>query len=111
MLRYICILGFPPADVAVRDVLMRFDREDKNMQGKSYSGVCHFLLGLFVCAKGTVTALRADDKKDRIVKFREFMLKEQKFGRVGENRRNFYASIVNRAKKVRRLIFILLIFL
>lgn len=79
------------------------------MQGKSYSRACHFLLELFVCAKGTITALRADNKKDRIVKFREFMSKEQKFGRVGENRRNFYASVVNRAKKVRRVIFILLI--
>ncbi|KAI0247841.1 hypothetical protein BJV78DRAFT_1285209 [Lactifluus subvellereus] len=91
--------GFPPPDVAVRDFLTQFDSYDQNMQENSYSRACYFLFSLFVCAKDTITTLGADDKKDRIVKFREFMSKGQKFGRAGENRRNFNADVVTQAKK------------
>ncbi|KAI0253843.1 hypothetical protein BJV78DRAFT_133573 [Lactifluus subvellereus] len=91
--------GFPPPDDIVRDFLTQFDSYDQKMQEKSYTRACHFLFSLFVCTKDMITTLGADNKKDRIVKFREFMSEEQRFGREGENRRNFYAGVVSQAKK------------
>ncbi|KAI0253034.1 hypothetical protein BJV78DRAFT_235120 [Lactifluus subvellereus] len=91
--------GFPPADVAVRKFLTQFDKKDKNMQEKSYSRACHFLLKLFIHTKDTITTLGADNKKDRIVKFRDFMSEGQKFDEVGKKRKNFYARVVKLARK------------
>ncbi|KAI0253795.1 hypothetical protein BJV78DRAFT_130947 [Lactifluus subvellereus] len=68
--------GFPPTDDAVREFLTQFDSKDKNMQSKSYS------------------------RKDRIVKFREFMSEEQRFGEVGEKRKNFYTGVSQAQKAI-----------
>ena len=106
MVRYTRLLGFPPPDVAVRKFLTDFDSNDKEMQQKSYSRACHFLISLFVRAKDTIAALASlgDDENDRILKFRAFMSEEQKFGDVGEKRKNFYAGVVSQAQKVRQIL-------
>ncbi|KAI0253835.1 hypothetical protein BJV78DRAFT_1359880 [Lactifluus subvellereus] len=92
--------GFPPPDVVVRNFLTPYDSEDKNMQEKSYSRACHFLLELFVCTKDTITSLGADNQKDRIAKkFRDFMSEDQRFSGVGTKRKEFYAGVVGKAQK------------
>ncbi|KAI0253840.1 hypothetical protein BJV78DRAFT_1351441 [Lactifluus subvellereus] len=81
--------GLPPTDVALwsKDA------------GEVLFRACHFLFSLFVCTKDTITTLDADNKKDRIVKFREFMSEGQRFGEVGKKRKNFYAGVVSQAQK------------
>ena len=71
------------------------------MQQKSYSRACHFLLSLFDRTKDLVIELGANNKKGRIVKFREYMSEEQTFAVVGDKRREFYDDVVKRAQKVR----------
>ena len=99
--RYTHLLGFPPADVNVRVFLMEYKRHDPEMQQKSYSRACHFLLSLFDRTKDLVVELGANNKKDRIVKFREYMSEKQTFAVVGDKRREFYDDVVKRAQKVR----------
>jgi hypothetical protein len=98
---YTCLLGFPPADVAVHVFLTKYDSDDPEIQQKSYSRACHFLLSLFVHTADLVVTLGADNKDDRIVKFREHMSKGQTFVTAGPDRLNFYANVVKRAQKVR----------
>ena len=99
--RYTRLLGFPPADVNVRVFLTEYESHDPEMQQKSYSRACHFLLSLFDRTKDLVVELGANNKKGRIVKFREYMSEEQTFAVVGDKRREFYDDVVKRAQKVR----------
>jgi hypothetical protein len=98
---YTRLLGFPPADVAVRVFLTNYDSDDPEIQQKSYPRACHFLLSLFVHTADLVVTLGADNKDDRVVKFREYMSKGQTFVTAGTNRLKFYADVVKRAQKVR----------
>jgi hypothetical protein len=98
---YSRLLGFPPADVAVRVFLTKYDSNDPEIQQKSYSRACHYLLSLFVHTADLIVTLGADNKDDRIVKFREHMSERQTFVSVGTNRLNFYVDAVKRAQKVR----------
>ncbi|KAI0255367.1 hypothetical protein BJV78DRAFT_1279535 [Lactifluus subvellereus] len=91
--------GFPPPDIAVRNFLTQYDQKDPEIQRRSYSRASHFLLSLFDHTKDTIVALSADNKEDRIAKFREFMSNGQTFASAGKNRRNFYADIVRQAQK------------
>ncbi|KAI0253963.1 hypothetical protein BJV78DRAFT_1280684 [Lactifluus subvellereus] len=93
--------GFLPPDVAVRVFLTKYDSNNPEVQQKSYSTgrACNFLLSLSVHTKDKIVSLGADNKEDRIVKFRELMSKGQTFVSAGENRRNFYADVVKQAQK------------
>jgi hypothetical protein len=99
MVFYTRHLGFPPADDAVRNFLTPCDTEE--MQGQFYSRACHFLLSLFKHTKNKIISLGGNNRKDRIMRFREYMTKGQTFGRVGNDRRIFYNAVVADAQKVR----------
>ncbi|KAH9977335.1 hypothetical protein BGW80DRAFT_1288680 [Lactifluus volemus] len=92
--------GYPPPDVAVRDFLTPFNNryEDEHWQETSYSRASHFLFSLFIHTKDVVVRFGAEEKKDCVKRFREFMSKGQRFGHVGYNRWKFYNDVVTRAK-------------
>jgi hypothetical protein len=70
------------------------------MRDISYSRACYFLISLFIHTKDVVARFGAKKKEDRIVQFRQFMSEGQRFDRVGEQRENFYDTVVTRAKTV-----------
>ena len=90
-------LGYPPADVSVRDFLTA-----SNSAGDAYICSLWFLITLFA----RTTRVIKEDLKDapdpstRVTKFREFMADGQTKHRVGENRRKFYQEIVNEVENV-----------
>jgi hypothetical protein len=102
---YTRVLGFPPADVAVRVFLTKYDSNDPEIQQRSYSRACHSLLSLFVHTADLIVTLGADNKDDRIVKFREHMSEGQTFVSVETSRLNFYVDVVKRAQEVRQILF------
>jgi hypothetical protein len=108
MVCYIRHLGYPPPDIAVRDFLTPFNSrdEDEHMQETSYSRASHFLFSLLIHTKDVVVRFGAEEKKDRVVRFREFMSKGQRFGHVGYDRWKFYNDVVTRAKMVCWILFI-----
>jgi hypothetical protein len=108
MVCYIRHLGYPPPDIAVRDFLTTpfNSRELEHMQETSYSRASHFLFSLFIHTKDVVVRFGAEEKKDRVKRFREFMSKGQRFGHVGYNRWKFYNDVVTRAKMVCWTLFI-----
>jgi hypothetical protein len=108
MVIYTRHLGFPPADDAVRSFLMPCGTVE--MQRQSYSCACHFLLSLFKHTKNKVIGLGGNNRKDRIVRFREYMTKGQKFGCVGDDRQIFYSAVAADAQKVLRILFIFILF-
>jgi hypothetical protein len=100
-------LGFPPPDVGVREFLNRLSIYEVNAQKKSHSRACHFLRALFIHTKDVIIRL-GGNREYRIIRFREFMSKGQRFRHVGNDRQKFYDLVVSEAEKV-RILFIVFI--
>lgn len=81
--------GFPPPDHVIRDLLCQGDDETV------YSRMLHFLSVLFEKTMSLIiNELKgANNRSERITKFKEFMTDGQTFTRVGEMRKKFYEDI------------------
>jgi len=81
------VLGFPPPDDAVRDLLTKYEcRYDE-----SYSRSLHFLAALFKRTVSVITVelKEARSRSERIRQFREFMTGGKTMAGVGERDGNF----------------------
>ena len=105
------ILGFPPPDNAVRELLTKSDGSGESI---AYTRSLHFLVALFERTASALTKdlKEANGRSERITKFREFMTDGQTMADVGEKRQRFYNEIVDdvEASRVYRFDFIFLHF-
>ncbi|KAH8991465.1 hypothetical protein EDB86DRAFT_1606671 [Lactarius hatsudake] len=90
--------GFPPPDSDVRNFLTSGNQPQPPHQ-MAASRVRHFLLALF---KNTASILAEENmgntKADRISNFRAFMSRDQSMNSPGQERKQFYETVVNHAK-------------
>lgn len=94
------LVGFPPADVQVRDFLLGVEGTLEASAQLAYSRACNFLLALFKKTEETVASFNGQTKAERIKEFRKFMSDGQSMRVAGENRRRFYSDVVTRARDV-----------
>ncbi|KAH9173206.1 hypothetical protein EDB89DRAFT_2068954 [Lactarius sanguifluus] len=90
--------GFPPPDSNVRNFLTS-DSQPQAPHQTAASHVRHFLLALF---KNTASILAEESmgstKADRISNFRAFMSRDQSMNSPGQERKQFYETVVDHAK-------------
>ncbi len=100
--------GFPPPDHAIRDLLTRSqgEEEEKNR-------MLHFLHVLFEKTRNLleINLNEAKTRSERITMFREYVTAGQNIERVGEDRREFYKTIVDEVEAVSLVYYLSSVFL